>query len=72
MIEVTVNYGGEATGGARIVPGVYQDGDAALFGLADFLVQTGRARVIVVAAPDAETEPAQAPKPAPRKSKGGA
>lgn len=71
MIEVTVNYGGEATDGARIVPGVYADGDAALFGLADFLVQTGRARVIVVEPPVTEAEPAQAPKPAPRKSKGG-
>lgn len=44
MIEVLHNYGGKATNEKRIKPGVYDDDDEALFGLADYLVENGHAK----------------------------
>lgn len=43
MIEVKEFYRGRATNEQAIVPGQYAEDDPRLFGLADFLVETGRA-----------------------------
>lgn len=56
MIEVLINYGGAPTEGRRILPGVYADDDAALFGLADYLVANGHAVRLDTPAPAAAEE----------------
>jgi hypothetical protein len=43
MIEVKQNYGGRLTKEQRIAPGIYTDDDPALFGIADYLVNSGYA-----------------------------
>lgn len=42
-IQVTQNYRGRRTQEQLIAPGIYFREDPALFGLADFLIETGRA-----------------------------
>jgi len=57
-IQVLINYGGVDTNGQRILPGVYDVNDAALFGVWRGLLE--RKQAIIVehdADPDAETEP---------------
>jgi hypothetical protein len=51
-IEVLTNYGGKNTRERRILPGVYEDGDERLFGLSQYLVTHGFARVIGEKAPE--------------------
>lgn len=46
MIKVNEFYRGRSTGEQPIAPGVYSADDPALFGLADFLVESGRAERI--------------------------
>lgn len=46
MIQVLMNYGGRLTEEKRIEPGVYDEGDPALFGLDDYLVKMGVAQVV--------------------------
>jgi len=45
-INVLHNYGGRLTGEKRIEPGIYQDHDDALFGLAAYLVVNGHAVMV--------------------------
>jgi len=62
MIEVLINYGGAPTEGRRILPGVYAEDDAALFGLAEYLVANGHAVRLDTPAPEAAEETSDAPK----------
>lgn len=43
-IQVLHNYGGVPSSGRRILPGVYDANDAALFGLAQYLLDNGHAQ----------------------------
>ena len=45
-IIVLRNYGGSRTQERRILPGEYDSEDAALFGLADYLVENGHAVIV--------------------------
>lgn len=45
-IEVLKNFGGVLTNEKRILPGVYDSSDPRLFGVADYLVEHGHARVV--------------------------
>jgi hypothetical protein len=51
MIKVLINFGGKITNERRILPGVYEDNDPALFGLGEYLIANKQA-VWVDAAPD--------------------
>jgi hypothetical protein len=55
MIRVTTGYRGRLTNEQYIVPGVYTVDDPALFGLAQFLVDNGRAEVLPTVAMDEES-----------------
>lgn len=48
-IKLLHNYGGTLTGERRIEPGEYDATDERLFGLADYLVANGHARVVELA-----------------------
>ena len=48
-IQVLHNYGGRLTQERRILPGVYEENDPRIFGLAHYLVQNGHA--IAISAP---------------------
>lgn len=48
-IMMLKNYGGSLTGEKRILGGVYDSEDPALFGLADYLVENGHAVVVIPA-----------------------
>lgn len=45
-IKMLENYGGVRTNERRILPGVYDSNDARLFGLTEFLLQTGKAIIV--------------------------
>ncbi len=45
-IKILRNYGGTRTRERRILPGVYEAGDSALFGLEDYLLEIGEAQVV--------------------------
>jgi hypothetical protein len=62
-IRVVTAYRGVKTAGHTIQPGVYFDTDGTLYGLADWLVQTGRAVVVQ------ETDDTTASKTIPAKRK---
>lgn len=51
QIQVTANYRGALTGERLIEPGIYDANDPALFGLAQYLVETQRKAVWVGSAP---------------------
>jgi hypothetical protein len=58
-IQVLINYGGRNTGEQRIKPGEYDADDPRVYGIADYLVANGHARVIAVDPPpvaDVEAE----------------
>lgn len=59
-IQVTTNYRGRRTQEQLIAPGIYFREDPALFGLADFLVETGRA-IEIKGGPQVPEEEVSAP-----------
>lgn len=61
-IQVLHNYGGRLTQERRILPGVYEENDPRIFGLAHHLVQNGHA--IAISAP---LMPAVQPEGSPQK-----
>jgi len=70
-IQLKRDFAGRLTNEARILPGVYDSEDPALFGIAAYLVDNGFAVIIEEAAPvltEAELIPVNEPaKPAPAK-----
>ncbi len=75
-IEVLENYGGQRTQERRVLPGVYNVDDPALFGVGEYLLEVGKAIVIEADTPalpestDTDTDavgadktPEQSPKP---------
>lgn len=63
-IKLLLNYGGWNTNERRILPGVYDSDDPALFGLADYLVENKHAVVVEDETPEittTEDEPAAPP-----------
>lgn len=56
-IEVLENYGGQRTQERRVLPGVYDVDDPALFGVGEYLLEVGKAVVIEADAPAASDEP---------------
>lgn len=58
-VQVLHNYGGAPTGEQRILPGLYDENDPALFGVGDYLVESGHA-VRIKNQPPKPVDPADA------------